>query len=59
MPKPDFWACLSIRNNVKEDAIKSGHLQCHSTVYDAEMNPHPEKSRPCVGLANYLKSATK
>jgi hypothetical protein len=40
---------------VKRDAIQSRRLQCHSTVYDAQMNPHPEKSRPCAGLAAYLR----
>lgn len=54
-PKPDFWACLSIRENVKADAIKTGVLQCHATVYDAQMNPHPEGSRPCAGLALHLR----
>ncbi len=54
-PKPDFWACLSIRENVKNDAIKGKVLQCHCTVYDAQMNPHPETSRPCSGLAAYLR----
>ena len=56
-PKPDFWACLSIRENVKRDAIESGRLQCHCTVYDAQMNPHPEESRPCAGLAAYLSGS--
>lgn len=55
-PEPDFWACLSIRESVKSDAINNGRLQCHVTVYDAEMNPHPEKSKPCAGLAAYLKA---
>lgn len=55
-PKPDFWACLSIRENVKNDAIQNRKLQCHCTVYDASMNPHPEASRPCAGLAAYLES---
>ena len=55
-PKPDFWACLSIRENVKNDAIQNRRLQCHCTVYDAKMNPHPEASRPCAGLAAYLES---
>lgn len=56
-PKPDFWACLSIRENVKRDAIESRRLQCHCTVYDAQMNPHPEASRLCAGLAAYLSGA--
>ena len=55
-PKPDFWACLSIRENVKNDAIQNRRLQCHCTVYDAKMNAHPEASRQCAGLAAYLKS---
>ncbi len=54
MPKPDFWACPSIRENVTKDALSAGRLQCHKTVYDAEMNPHPEDSRPCAGLEEYL-----
>lgn len=57
-PKPNFWACLSIRESVKRDAITEGRLQCHSTVYDAEMNPHPETSRPCAGLDAYLRETT-
>jgi len=58
-PKPDFWASLSIRENVKRDAIKTGRLQCHCSVYDAQMNAHPEKSRPCVGLAAHLNKKPK
>lgn len=53
-PKPDFWACLSIRNNVVSEAIESGQLQCHSTVYDSDMSAHPETSQLCVGLEMHL-----
>jgi hypothetical protein len=55
-PKPDFWACVSIRENVKNEGIQNRSLQCHSTVYDSKMNPHPEASRPCAGLAAYLRA---
>lgn len=54
-PKPDFWGRLSIRESVKKDAVGNQRLQCHCTVYDKEMNPHPEESRPCAGLALYLE----
>ena len=54
-PEPDFWDCLSIRASVVNEAIEHGHLQCHCTVYDAEMNPHPEGSMPCAGLENHIQ----
>lgn len=57
-PKPDFWACLSIRESVKADAVESGRLQCHSAVYDEQMNPHPETARPCAGLAAHMTEMT-
>ena len=53
-PKPDFWACLSIRQNVIRDGLESGHLLCHSSVYDSAMKAHPEQGRPCAGLARRL-----
>ena len=53
-PRPNFWAKLSIRENVKNDAISSGQLICHCSIYDSEMNMRPEKGTPCVGLRNYL-----
>lgn len=58
-PKPDFWACTSIRENVKKDAIATGHLLCHSTVYDAQMNATPENGKPCAGLALHFAAQNK
>lgn len=54
-PKPDFWACLSIRKSVVDEAKATGRLLCHCHVYDKGMNADPRGARPCAGLMLWLK----
>lgn len=52
---PDFWQVEAIRQRVIDEAVSTGRLQCHTTVYDAHMNAQPENSTPCKGLEQHLE----
>jgi len=58
-PEPDFFQILTIRQRVIDDAIREGRLQCHSSVYDRDMNAHLTGSVPCVGLEQLKKKRPK
>ena len=54
-PEPDFFQCLTIRENVKADGREHGHLHCHSTAHDADMN-ETNNPKPCRGLLRELEN---
>lgn len=57
-PKPDFFQCLTIRQRVVDDALSTGRLLCHSTVYDDAMNAVGD-GKPCAGLSKCLAETKK
>lgn len=59
LPEPDFFQVVTVRQRIMDEAIATGSLACHSSIYNNKMNADVTGATPCIGLLEIQKACGK